>query len=218
MVKINFKRITFFCRQPHFTEVTIIRTYKFHRFLFHYTVPPFLFLFSREKKSTVVKINFHGGKNQFSSLLTRANFRAGYACTGNTLIWLAGIRGWTFNTLIWLAGIRGKTCNTFIWLAGVRGKTCSLAPNKFYRDCQPIKWEYYLCTRSRHGSLRVSQGRKIDFYHRGNWFLNTLETDFYHRGNWFLLTYRWKLIFTVLEFLSLYVPGTETRVKVYSLL
>jgi len=25
--------------------------------------------------------------------VTRVNFRAGYACTGNTLIWLAGIRG-----------------------------------------------------------------------------------------------------------------------------
>jgi len=34
----------------------------------------------------VVKINFHGGKNQFSSPVTPANFRAGYACTGNTLI------------------------------------------------------------------------------------------------------------------------------------
>ena len=27
--------------------------------------------------------------------MTRVNFRAGYACTGNTLIWLAGIRGKT---------------------------------------------------------------------------------------------------------------------------
>jgi len=43
----------------------------------------------------VVKINFHGGKNQFSSTVTPANFRVGYACTGNTLIWLAGIRGKT---------------------------------------------------------------------------------------------------------------------------
>ena len=25
--------------------------------------------------------------------MTRVNFLAGYACTGNTLIWLAGIRG-----------------------------------------------------------------------------------------------------------------------------
>jgi len=40
----------------------------------------------------VVKINFHGGKNQFSPV-TRASFRTGYACTGNALIWLVGIRG-----------------------------------------------------------------------------------------------------------------------------
>jgi len=50
--------------------------------------------------SAVVKINFHGSKNQFSSPLTPANFRAGYACAGNTLICLAGIRGKTCNALI----------------------------------------------------------------------------------------------------------------------
>ena len=74
----------------------------------------------------VLKMNFQGGKNQFFPLVTRANFCARYACTGNTLIWLAGIRGKTCNTLIWLAGIRGKTYNTLIWLAGIRGKTCSV--------------------------------------------------------------------------------------------
>jgi len=42
-----------------------------------------------------VKINFHGGKNQFFSPVTRVNFHAGYTCTGNTLIWLAGIPGKT---------------------------------------------------------------------------------------------------------------------------
>jgi len=31
---------------------------------------------------------------------------------------------------------------------------------EFYRECQPIKWE---CTRSQHGSLRVSQGKKMHF-------------------------------------------------------
>jgi len=43
--------------------------------------------------STVVKINIQGGEDQFPqwkksifSPVTRANFRAGYACTGNTLI------------------------------------------------------------------------------------------------------------------------------------
>jgi len=43
----------------------------------------------------VVKIKFHGGKNQFFSPVARVNFCAGYACTGNTLIWLVGIRGKT---------------------------------------------------------------------------------------------------------------------------
>jgi len=89
----------------------------------------------------VVKINFHGIKNQFSSSVTSANFRDGYACAGNTplfwlafavktcnaLIWLADIRGKTCHNLIWLAGIRGKTCHNLIWLAGIRGKTCSMA-------------------------------------------------------------------------------------------
>ena len=41
----------------------------------------------------VVKINFYGGKNQFFSPVSGANFRAGYACTGNAHIWLVGIRG-----------------------------------------------------------------------------------------------------------------------------
>ena len=120
--------------------------------------------------------------------------------------------------------------------------------NKLYRECQPKSNESvtnftanasqsnesvtsftanasqsnecYLCTRSRHRSLRVSQGKKIDFYHRGNWFLapwklifTTLEIDFFHRGklifftkveidfyhrrNWFLPPS--KLIFTTVE-------------------
>jgi len=45
----------------------------------------------------VLKINFHGDKNQFPSPVAPANFCAAYACTGNTLIWLAGIRGKTFS-------------------------------------------------------------------------------------------------------------------------
>ena len=32
------------------------------------------------------KFNFHGGKIQFFPPVTRANFRAGNACTGNALI------------------------------------------------------------------------------------------------------------------------------------
>ena len=47
----------------------------------------------------------------------------------------------------------------------------SCPPNKLYRKCQPIKRECYLSTRSGHGSLRVSQGKKLIFYHHGNWFL-----------------------------------------------
>ena len=42
----------------------------------------------------MVKINFHVGKNEFFSPVTRANFRASYTCTQITL----------------LGGIRGKTC------------------------------------------------------------------------------------------------------------
>ena len=133
----------------------------------------------------MLKINFHGDKNQFSSPVTTANFCAGYVCMGNTLIWLAGIRGKTCSTLIWLAGICGKTCSTAIWLVAFAVKLVPWPANKFYRECQPIKWECYLCTRSQHGSLRVSRGKKIDFYHRGNWFLPP-----------------WKLIFTTMQIFS----------------
>ena len=54
--------------------------------------------------------------------------------------------------------------------------------NKFYRECQPIKCERYPCTRSQHGSLCLTQGKKKDFYQRGNWFLLP-----------------WKLIITTVE-------------------
>jgi len=50
---------------------------------------------SIKKNSAVVKINFRGGKNQFPSLVSHANFHAGNACLGNALIWLVGIRGKT---------------------------------------------------------------------------------------------------------------------------
>ena len=84
---------------------------------------------------------------------------------------------------------------------------------KIYRECQPIERECYQCTRTRHGSLRVSQGNKIltprklifttaeiDFYHHGIWILpprkliiNTPEFEFYHRGNWLMPL--WKIDF-----------------------
>ena len=153
----------------------------------------------------VVKINFHGGKNQFSSPGTRANFRAGYACTGNTLIWLACIRGKICNTLIWF------------WLA-FAVKLVRWPPNKFYRECLAIKWECYLCTRSWHRSLRVSPGKKIDFYHRGNWIyhlgnwflphyiliLPPWKIDFYHHGNWILPP--WKLILLMWKMILIFYP------------
>jgi len=81
-----------------------------------------------------------------------------------------------------LAGIRGKIVTlSFDWLV-FAAKLGRWTPNMFYRECQPIKQECYLCTRSGHRSLRVSQGKKIDFYHHGNWFLSP-----------------WKLISTTVE-------------------
>jgi len=149
--------------------------------------------------SKVIKSNF--------STVTRTNFRAGFACTGNTLIWLVGIRG--------------KTC-----LVGT-----------FYREFQPIKWECYLCTRwwasftananqsyesvtcARVASTEVCachRGKNLIFYHRGNWFLppwililqwkliftaveiafTILEIYFYYHRNWFLSP--WQLSFTTM--------------------
>ena len=51
-----------------------------------FTLVEINFYGGKKSISTAVKINFHGGKNQFFPLVTRVNFRAGYACTGNTLI------------------------------------------------------------------------------------------------------------------------------------
>jgi len=77
----------------------------------------------------VVKINIHSSKNQiprwqksisavvkinFSSV-TRANFRAGYACTSNALIWLVGIRG--------KACFSGKLRACLIGLCGLEPRT-----------------------------------------------------------------------------------------------
>ena len=45
---------------------------------------------------------------------------------------------------------------------------------EFYRECQPIKLECYLCIRSQRGTLRVSQGRTFIF--------SNVEIDFYHLG------------------------------------
>ena len=153
----------------------------------------------------MVKINFlHFWHAQTSVPATRAQATLSFD-------WLAFAVELVTLSFDWLAFAVKLVTLSFDWLA-FAVKLVRWPPNKFYRECQPIKWEYYPCTRSRHGSLRVSQGRKlifttmeIDFYHRGNWFLTlwklifiTVEVDFYHRGNDFY--YRWKLIFTVLDF------------------
>ena len=136
-------------------------------------------------------------KTFFFSPVSGTNIRAGYACTGNALIGLVGIRG--------------KTC----FSGQLHLENCH--QNKFYRECQPIQWERYPCMRSQRWYLCLTQGKKlifttveIDFYHRGNWFLppwkliiTTGEIDFYHHRKenvWFQLT----------SFYSFYFLHTET--------
>jgi len=87
------------------------------------------------------------------------NIRAGYACTGNAHIGLAGIRGKTsFGGQLYLENIARVPC-AIVQLP---------AKAKFYREYQPIKCERYPCTRSQRENLRLTQEKKIDFYHRGN--------------------------------------------------
>ena len=71
-------------QKPHLETILLynselVMTYyieliKFHEFLFHYTVPPYLYFpieckgyrfISKKKNSLVVKIDFHHGQNQF---------------------------------------------------------------------------------------------------------------------------------------------------------
>ena len=148
---------------------------------------------------------FHGGKNQFSSPChLQTSLTATSAQVALPFDWL------TFAVKLVLAGHR----------------------TKLYRECQPIKWECYLCTRawppnklvcylctpSQPASLRVSQGKKIDFYRRGNWFLppwklifttveidfTSMEIDFYYSG---------KLIFYRFGIFSIYIfLGTRTYI------
>ena len=142
----------------------------------------------------MLKINFHGDKNQFP-----ANFCARYACTGNTLIWLAGIRGKTFSV-----ATRAQVTLSFDWLAFavklVRWPRTSFTGNASQSN------ESVTCANV------ASAGKKIDFYHRGNWFLSPWKMDFYHLGNWFLPPWKidfyylgnsslppWILIFTTME-------------------
>ena len=107
----------------------------------------------------VVKINF--------SPVSSKNIRAGYACTANALIGLAGIRGKTcFSGQLYLENCV-RTLRNFPDTAAHQ--------NKFYRECQPIKCERYPCTRSQHGSLRLTREKKMIF--------TNVEIDFYRHGN-----------------------------------
>jgi len=83
------------------------------------------------------------------------NTRAGYACTGNAPIGLVGIRGKTCFGKTCLGGKIARTLRNFLDRAAHQ--------NKFYRECQPTKYERYPCTRSQHGSLRLTRGKKIIF-------------------------------------------------------
>jgi len=81
--------------------------------------------------------------------VTPADFRARYAWTGNTLIRLAGIRGKAclagslsgkLRVLNWWVRFetRAQVKLSFDWLAFAVNLVC-WPPNKFYRECQPIK-------------------------------------------------------------------------------
>ena len=115
----------------------------------------------------VVKINF--------SPVSSKNIRAGYACTANAFIGLAGIRGKTcFSGQLYLENCV-RTLRNFPDTAAHQ--------NNFYRECQPIKREPYPCTRSQHGNLRLTQEKNLNF--------TTVGIDFYHHGEenvWFHLT------------------------------
>ena len=140
----------------------------------------------------MIKINFHGGKNQFSSTVTPANFCTGYACTGNTLVWLAGIPGKTF----------------------VR-----CPATRLYRECQPIKRECYLCTRFKpHQPIRHARNFLGTAARQTSFTANASQSNervtcprvagtevcgCYRGRNWFLPP--WKLIFTAGEFFLFFI-------------
>ena len=106
----------------------------------------------------MVIINIHGGKNQFF-ILCQAQISALATRARVTL------------SLDWLAfAVKLVLMDTCIWK--IARVSCAIVQlptkNKFYRECQPIKSERYPCTRSQHGNLRLTQEKKIDFYHHGN--------------------------------------------------
>ena len=96
----------------------------------------------------VVKINFFlPCQAQISALATRA------------LVTLS---------LDWLAfAVKLVLVDSCIWK--IARVPCAIVQlPTIYRECQPIKCERYPCTRSQRGNLRLTQEKKIDFYHRGN--------------------------------------------------
>jgi len=99
----------------------------------------------------VVKINFHGGKNQFF-----------LPCQALTSV-LATRAGVTL-TFDWLAlAVKLVLVGSCIWkiARSLRNSPDTAAhQNKFYRECQPIKRERYPCTRSQHESLRLTREKK----------------------------------------------------------
>ena len=112
----------------------------------------------------VVKINFHGGKNQFfllcqaqiSALATRARVTLTFDWLAFAVKLLVLVGSWTI-------------------AQGTRAIFQLPTKNKFYREWQPIKCERYPCTRSQRGNLRLTQEKKLIF--------TTVEIDFYHHGN-----------------------------------
>ena len=123
--------------------------------------------------SKVLKMNFHGDKNQFSSPVTPANFCADYACTGNTPIWLADIRGKTCHRTSFTAN--ASQSNESVTSAHARGHRTSSCVTWARLASQPVCGCY--------------KGRKLIFI--------VVDIGSYHRGNWFLPP--WKLIFTTVE-------------------
>ena len=126
--------------------------------------------------STVLKINFHPPWHPQTSVpATRAQVTLSFA-------WLAfAVK--TCHTLVWLAGIRGKTCHTLVWLAGIRGKTCSTANRASFTANANQSNGSVTCARVAGTEVcGCHRGRKLIFYHPGNWFFTIVEIDFYYLG------------------------------------
>ena len=130
--------------------------------------------------------------------MTRANFRAGYVCTRNTLIWLVGIRGKT------CPPTRAQVTLSFDWLAfAVKLAHQTSFPRMPTNQIRVLP----VHAKPARKYARVT-GQKFDFYHLGYWFspqwklifaaveiaFTILEIDFYYHRNWFLSP--WQLILT----------------------